>query len=154
MPHRIADTFGPMNGDPTPPALPPKALPLWASRLKALRNASGMTQVQIAARAGVTPLTISRLETGAVDPQLSTLQAVTKAYSHPLVSLFMDGGPTPPPMTQEHEQWFIDACVARLRDAVTDVIHDVNASLAEAHNAPIVGPSIPPASVPDSDAGK
>ena len=52
---------------------------LLAKRLKQLRAKNGLTQRQLAQRAGVTLAYIGRLETGHYDPQLSTLRKLAKA---------------------------------------------------------------------------
>lgn len=45
----------------------------------ALRSASGLTQSRLAQRSGVPRAQISRIETGTVDPQLSTLTRLFEA---------------------------------------------------------------------------
>lgn len=50
-----------------------------AKRLKELRAKNGLTQLQVAKRAGLTLAYIGRLETGHYDPQLSTLKKLAKA---------------------------------------------------------------------------
>ncbi|MBX3305634.1 MAG: helix-turn-helix transcriptional regulator [Nitrospira sp.] len=50
-----------------------------AKRLKALRAKKGLTQLQVARKAGLTLAYIGRLETGHYDPQLSTLKKLAKA---------------------------------------------------------------------------
>ncbi|MFT7773256.1 helix-turn-helix transcriptional regulator [Roseateles sp.] len=47
--------------------------------LAALRRALGLTQGELAHKAGVTRETVSKVETGAVDPQLSTLVELARA---------------------------------------------------------------------------
>ncbi|MFO0699739.1 MAG: helix-turn-helix transcriptional regulator [Nitrospira sp.] len=50
-----------------------------AKRLKELRAKKGLTQLQVARKAGLTLAYIGRLETGHYDPQLSTLRKLAKA---------------------------------------------------------------------------
>ncbi|MFT7773266.1 helix-turn-helix transcriptional regulator [Roseateles sp.] len=47
--------------------------------LAAMRKALDLTQGQLAERAGVSRETVSKVETGAVDPQLSTLIELARA---------------------------------------------------------------------------
>lgn len=47
--------------------------------LAALRKAHGLTQASLAHKAGLARVTITKIETGVVDPQLSTLQACARA---------------------------------------------------------------------------
>jgi transcriptional regulator with XRE-family HTH domain len=56
----------------------PLVVPL-ARRLKQLRAKKGLTQLQLANRAGLALAYIGRLETGRYDPQLSTLKKLAKA---------------------------------------------------------------------------
>lgn len=51
----------------------------FAKQLKRLRAERGMTQKQLADRAGVTLSYIGRLEIGRHDPQLSSLRKIAKA---------------------------------------------------------------------------
>ncbi len=48
-------------------------------RLKQLRAKRGLTQLQLAKRAGLSHAYLGRLETGHYDPQLSTLRKLAKA---------------------------------------------------------------------------
>lgn len=47
--------------------------------LAAIRKANGLTQGQLASIAGLARETVSKIETGAVDPQLSTLGEYARA---------------------------------------------------------------------------
>lgn len=47
--------------------------------LAAWRKAAGLTQVQLAAKAGLRPASISDIEGGKIDPRLSTLKALADA---------------------------------------------------------------------------
>jgi len=58
-----------------------------AMRLKALRDARGWTQADVAKRARVSPGYIARLETCRHDPKLSTLLKLAKALGVPLTEL-------------------------------------------------------------------
>jgi transcriptional regulator with XRE-family HTH domain len=50
-----------------------------ATRIKALRDRRGMTQEQLAERAGVSRTYLARLETARQDPTLSMLEKLAKA---------------------------------------------------------------------------
>ena len=47
--------------------------------LAAWRKAVGLTQAELAAAAGIRPATVSDIESGKIDPRLSTLKALAKA---------------------------------------------------------------------------
>jgi transcriptional regulator with XRE-family HTH domain len=50
-----------------------------AARIKALRERRGLSQEQLAAKAGIGRSYLARLETGLHDPTLSTLEKLAKA---------------------------------------------------------------------------
>jgi transcriptional regulator with XRE-family HTH domain len=50
-----------------------------AIRIKSLRERRGMTQAQLAEKAGVSRTYLARLETARQDPTLSTLEKLAKA---------------------------------------------------------------------------
>jgi transcriptional regulator with XRE-family HTH domain len=50
-----------------------------ALRLRALRQARGLTQAQLAAKAGLSREYLARLETARQDPTLTTLEKLAKA---------------------------------------------------------------------------
>jgi predicted transcriptional regulator len=52
---------------------------LIGRQLKAMREAAGLTQAEVAARAGVRPEALSRLEAGNGNPTVSTVERVVKA---------------------------------------------------------------------------
>ena len=51
------------------------------TQLRAARERALLTQEELAARAEVQPLTISRIETDKVEPRYSTIRKVAKALS-------------------------------------------------------------------------
>jgi transcriptional regulator with XRE-family HTH domain len=51
------------------------------TQLRAARQRALLTQEELAARAKVQPLTISRIETDKVEPRYSTIRKVAKALS-------------------------------------------------------------------------
>jgi transcriptional regulator with XRE-family HTH domain len=51
------------------------------TQLRATRERALLTQVELGARAGVQPLTISRIETNKVEPRYSTIRKLAKALS-------------------------------------------------------------------------
>lgn len=57
-------------------------------RVKAARDAKGITQEQLAAKIEKTPETISNLERGSVMTGLETLDQITRVLNVPLASLF------------------------------------------------------------------
>lgn len=56
-----------------------KALERVAGHIRAARARKQLTQGQVAEMAGVGPNKVSQIETGSVDPRLSTLDRVLKA---------------------------------------------------------------------------
>lgn len=52
-------------------------LPL-ISRLAQARKAQHLTQAQLAERAGLSRMTVQRMESGSLDPRLSTLQEMAR----------------------------------------------------------------------------
>jgi transcriptional regulator with XRE-family HTH domain len=56
-------------------------------RLKALREAKGLSQAALATRAKIAREYVNRLEAGRQDPSLSTLTALAKALAVPLAEL-------------------------------------------------------------------
>jgi transcriptional regulator with XRE-family HTH domain len=72
-------------------------------RIRDLRLNSGLTQAQLAARAGVTVETVARLErivrgrvSAASNPSLATLVALASALGVDVINLFLDPRDTPP----------------------------------------------------------
>jgi transcriptional regulator with XRE-family HTH domain len=55
--------------------------------LKRLRKAAGITQEQLARKAGLSLGYVQRLEAGRHDPPVSTLRALAKALGVPVVEL-------------------------------------------------------------------
>jgi DNA-binding XRE family transcriptional regulator len=54
-------------------------VPKIVTELKAARRAAGMNQDELATRSGLSRKTVNRLETGSIDPRLSTLEVITRA---------------------------------------------------------------------------
>ena len=64
-----------------------RVLEQLAMKLKALRDRRGLTQADLAKKAGVSPGYIARLETHRHDPKLSTLVKLAKALGVPVTAL-------------------------------------------------------------------
>jgi transcriptional regulator with XRE-family HTH domain len=65
-------------------------------RLLQLRNRAGLTQVQLAVKAGVNVMVPSRIERGVVeDPPESTLRALARALEVTVDELLAEPGPEP-----------------------------------------------------------
>ena len=60
----------------------------YGARLRELRAAQHLTQVQLAARAGVAEATIGKMESGQLDPHVSTVERVATALGYELGALF------------------------------------------------------------------
>ncbi|MDP2307442.1 MAG: helix-turn-helix domain-containing protein [Pseudomonadota bacterium] len=66
-----------------------------ATRLRDLRGRAGLTQQDVAERAGLSPETVSRCEKGVFAPELTTLLALARALGCSLGELVDLGSPTP-----------------------------------------------------------
>ncbi len=62
---------------------------LLGERLKRLRQEAGLSQEALAAKAGVSRVTIARLEAGEQDPHYETLHALAQGLGLPLEKLLM-----------------------------------------------------------------
>ena len=69
--------------------------------IKDKRTERGLTQTQLAARAGTTPATISRLESGVRTPTLGMLNALAEALECSMRDLISDPSQHPPPERSE-----------------------------------------------------
>jgi transcriptional regulator with XRE-family HTH domain len=56
-------------------------------RIRRLRKGKDMSQAQLAKRAGLTRVYVTRLEAGKQDPSLSTINALAKALGVPVTAL-------------------------------------------------------------------
>lgn len=54
-------------------------MPKIVTELQAARHAAGLNQDNLATRSGLSRKTVNRLETGAIDPRLSTLEVIAQA---------------------------------------------------------------------------
>lgn len=79
----IADEAREANGDA--PALPLDVMrDILAGRihpLTAWRNVLGLSQAELATRANVRPATVSEIESGKIDPRVSTVRALATAMA-------------------------------------------------------------------------
>ncbi|MBF0394540.1 MAG: helix-turn-helix transcriptional regulator, partial [Alphaproteobacteria bacterium] len=66
--------------------------PLLGVRLRAARQARGLTQEQLAERIERTVETVSNIERGRNLPGLDTLEILAAVLDMPLAALFADGG--------------------------------------------------------------
>ncbi|MGW6875518.1 helix-turn-helix domain-containing protein [Streptomyces xanthophaeus] len=73
-------TTGPTPGSPGAEPGPAEELPSVAPQLRALRRRTGLTLEAAAARAGLSPAHLSRLETGRRQPSLPLLLELARTY--------------------------------------------------------------------------
>lgn len=64
-----------------------------AAQVRAARALKGWTQSDLARASGVSLIAIKRLETGASDPRVSTVEAIRRAFDEAGV-VFLDAGDT------------------------------------------------------------
>jgi transcriptional regulator with XRE-family HTH domain len=83
----------------------------FAGRLREVRLARGMTQVQLADRASVTPTYIGKLEGGRVAPGIDLVDRLSRALGTTLADLLPESAP-PDPVAVLREQ------AARLSEAL------------------------------------
>lgn len=76
-------------------------LPRHAVQLARARKAAGLTQQELAERAGVARMTVQRLEAGDIDPRLSTLGELMRVLGLELVLV--------PAMAREEVESFVRA---------------------------------------------
>jgi transcriptional regulator with XRE-family HTH domain len=69
-------------------------VPVKGQRLTELRTRAGLSQVKLAQRADLNPVTVNQIETGAqTDPKLSTLEALAAALGVKVSDLLADPEP-------------------------------------------------------------
>lgn len=62
-------------------------VPGLATRLRAVREAAGLSQVEAEVRSGVHRISITRFETGKREPSIATLYQLARAYGVPVGDL-------------------------------------------------------------------
>lgn len=75
----------------------PELLAQIGARLQRAREARGLTQAELAERVGIEPVTLSRYETGARGPSVTTLKLAADALGLRLADLVEDVAPLPEP---------------------------------------------------------
>ena len=60
------------------------------SRIRRLREATGMTQAELSSRSGIARVTLVRVENGEQSPRYETLVALSRALGRPLAELLVD----------------------------------------------------------------
>lgn len=69
--------------------------------LTAIRKAQQLTQAELATQAGLSRMTVQRLESNGLDPRLSTLQEMARVLEHELVII-------PAHLHTAFEQWLLE----------------------------------------------
>ena len=74
---------------PTTPAIPDDGKPAYplVIALTAVRKSRHITQAELAQQAGLSRMTVQRLESNGLDPRLSTLQEMARVLEHDLVAI-------------------------------------------------------------------
>lgn len=65
-----------------------KGIEAFATQVKKLRNSYGLTQNQLAFESGLSLSQIARIETARINPTLSTIFAISRAFDISLTELF------------------------------------------------------------------
>ena len=86
--------------DATGPELLPEDLPGLGARLRERRRRSGLTLEAAAARVGLSPAHLSRLETAKRQPSLPVLLGLSRAYAVPLDVLLGEADAAPAAVTR------------------------------------------------------
>lgn len=89
------------------------SLQALGTRIKALRQAKGLTQAQLAERCGYEPLTVSRFERGTYAPGIDTLAAIAEVLGITMQDFFSESGD-------------MQATPENIRHEVTDLIYEIN----------------------------
>jgi putative transcriptional regulator len=77
--------------------MPKKSPPTgFAQRLKALREAAGLTQAQLAERAGLYSFSVAKLEQGVQEPTWPTVLALAKALGVNCLAFCPESAPSEP----------------------------------------------------------
>jgi len=71
-------------------------MPMIPSRIRVARERAGLSQRDLAARAGVSENTVQRAESGANQPSVQTLWQIAYALQVKLDDLFVDGSENTP----------------------------------------------------------
>jgi transcriptional regulator with XRE-family HTH domain len=69
----------------------------FAQRLRALREAAGLTQQQLAERAGLYPFSVAKLEQGVQEPTWPTVLDLARALGVNCLAFVAEGDSPPPP---------------------------------------------------------
>lgn len=89
-----------MASEPEPPGTPDN----WMGRrVRELRRLHGLSAKELAARAGVTPAYVSRLETGKLSPTVATLTRLLGGMEESVERLFGSGG-SPDPVVRRADR--------------------------------------------------
>jgi transcriptional regulator with XRE-family HTH domain len=105
------------------------------ARLREVRRQAGLTQDQVAERAGVPVETLSRAESGRLVPFLGTLTALARAYRVGLADLVDPGRPSPTPLSDDELQLLrlYRQLAPRRRGALRVLLDDTPATWAHVH---------------------
>ena len=68
------------------------------ARIRAMRNQAGLSQTELAKRVGVTPSSISQIESGLIYPSLPALFRMADVFSADMGAFFESGTDTAPPI--------------------------------------------------------
>lgn len=75
------------------PKVPTRARAVFSRQLRSARLAAGMTQVELAAAAGVSRPHLSKIETGTENPSLDLAAALARAVGADLADLLLSSAP-------------------------------------------------------------
>jgi len=96
-----SDYIAGMNTTPSIATANEKPTYPLVTALTAVRKSKQMTQADLATQAGLSRMTVQRLESNGLDPRLSTLQEMARVLEHELVAI-------PAHLHEAFKQWLAE----------------------------------------------
>ena len=94
---------------------------LFGERLRNAREASGMSQQQMASRLGVKGATVNNWESGKEDPRANRLQMIASLLNVPLLWLIAGSQQVPDPSTDVDQQQILRQKFAEANGKMTEL---------------------------------
>jgi transcriptional regulator with XRE-family HTH domain len=97
----------------------------FGRRIRALRDERQWTQAQLAEHSGLDVSYISQIERGRRDPSLSSLRALSRAFSLRLPEFFSEDGPAPHEVTARTIAAELEGLPAEVLPVVLEVVRQL-----------------------------